>query len=253
MLNEGDILMAQYIFRRVEKKYIISKNELNLLLDKISNHTIPDKYGECDVCNIYCDTSDFRIIRASILKPKYKEKLRLRCYGTPTSNSKCFLEIKKKYKGVVYKRRVKAEYLNALNFINYSDDKIDNCQIKDEIEYFRKINQNPTPSVCVFYRRKAFYDKNDNNIRITFDTNLLFRDYDLDLKNGIYGEEIIPEDKVIMEIKTSGAMPFWLVNILTENNIYPTSFSKYGTAYNIMLKNKLLKSTFSNGGYQYVR
>ena len=238
------IALAQYIFKRIEKKYIITKEQYNILVRKIQPFTVSDKYGKSDICNIYCDTDDFRIIRASIQKPVYKEKLRLRCYGTPDKETKCFLELKKKFKKVVYKRRIKSKYLNAFEYLNYMNDKIENSQIKEEIEYFRNIFNSPLPKVCIFYKRNAFYDKNDKNVRITFDSNLLFRDYDLNLSYGIYGEKIIDENLIIMEIKTSGAMPFWLVNILNEEKIYPTSFSKYGTAYMKILQENLRSNKY---------
>lgn len=245
MLNLFKVIaLAQYIFKRIEKKYLITKSQYSLLINKITPFTEPDKYGENDICNIYCDTNDFRIIRASIQKPVYKEKLRLRCYGIPDNDTKCFLELKKKFKKVVYKRRIKSEYLNALEYLNFDNDKIQKSQIKEEIEYFRKIFNSPQPKVCIFYKRNAFYDKNDKNVRITFDSNLLFRDYDLDLSYGIYGEKIIDEDLIIMEIKTSGAIPLWLVNILNEEKIYPTSFSKYGTAYMKMLQQNLRSNKY---------
>ena len=234
----------QYIFKRIEKKYIISKEQFYTVLKKITPFTCPDKYGENDVCNIYCDTDDFKVIRASILKPIYKEKLRLRCYGIPVDNSQCFLELKKKYKKVVYKRRIKTNYNDALEYIQNKSDNVENCQIKNEIEYFRQIFHGLKPKICIFYKRKAFYDKNDRNVRITFDNDILYRDYDLNLKNGIYGESALEKNKYIMEIKTAGAMPLWLVEILSEEKIYPTSFSKYGTAYTIMLNNSELKEIF---------
>lgn len=228
--------MSEYIFKRYEKKYLISDKEYLHFSEAISSFTVPDKHGESDICNIYCDTPDFRIIRASVLKPVYKEKLRLRCYGVPADGDKCFLELKKKYKGIVYKRRIKEGYANALSFLNYGDTVIPDSQIKREIDYFRQVNALPVPSVNIFYRRMAYYDKNDKNVRITFDGNLLYRSEDTDLRNGIYGTPILPPDRVIAEIKTAGAMPLWLTEILSEMSIYPVSFSKYGTAYNDMLK-----------------
>lgn len=228
--------MSEYIFKRYEKKYLITDKEYLRFTEAISNFTVPDKHGESDICNIYCDTSDFRVIRASILKPVYKEKLRLRCYGTPEDNSKCFLELKKKYKGIVYKRRIKSDYSDALNFLNYGENSVSDSQIKREIDYFRSVNAFPTPAVNIFYKRMAYYDKNDKNVRITFDGNLLYRSEATDLKNGIYGIPILPKNKFIAEIKTAGAMPLWLTKILCEMKIYPVSFSKYGTAYTDMLK-----------------
>lgn len=245
--------MAQYIFKRYEKKYLISLSQMEEIIKILSYNTVPDKYGESDICNIYCDTPDYRIIRTSIQKPVYKEKLRLRCYGTPDENSKCFLELKKKFKGVVYKRRIKVPFNDGLSYLKYEDDCIPDCQIKEEIEYFRKIYCEPSPVVDIFYRRKAFYDRCDNNVRITFDKDLFYRNYDLNLKNGIYGNRILPKEKVIMEIKTLGAMPLWIADMLDELKIYPTSFSKYGTAYTQMLENSNKKLIFLNGGIKYVR
>ena len=244
--------MAQYIFKRYEKKFPISTEQMEEIIKIISTNTVADKYGESDICSIYCDTPDFRIIRASIQKPVYKEKLRLRSYGIPKNNDKCFLELKKKYKGVVYKRRIGASYEDSLSFLQYKFDNIELCQIKQEIDYFRKVNLSPTPSIDVFYRRKAFYDKKDSNVRITFDRDLFYRNYDLDLKNGIYGERIIPENRSIMEIKTSGAMPLWIADMLDRLKIYPCSFSKYGTAYIQMLKKSENKMIFF-GGNNYVK
>ena len=223
--------MPQFIFKRYEKKYLLSYEQYISALNMLSYNTVPDKYGESDICNIYFDTSDFKIIRRSIEKPIYKEKLRLRCYGTPNDDSKCFLEIKKKYKGIVYKRRVSSSYYDGYNFLTGILDNIPESQIKNEIEYFKKFYEYPKEKVNIFYRRLAFYDKNDKNIRITFDRDIKYRFYELDLKNGIYGKSLLPNDMVIMEIKTLGAMPLWIVKMLNELKIYPVPFSKYGNAY----------------------
>lgn len=200
-------------------------------LNILSYNTVPDKYGESDICNIYYDADDYRIIRKSIEKPVYKEKLRLRCYGVPEDNSKSFLEIKKKYKGVVYKRRIAASYEDGYAYLSDAYDSIPESQIKNEIAYFKQFYGNPSQKVNIFYKRLAFYDKDDQNIRITFDRDIKYRFYELDLKNGIYGKNILPEDKIIMEIKSLGAVPLWVSKMLDEIKAYPTPFSKYGTAY----------------------
>ena len=41
------------------------------------------------------DTSDFYLIRKSLKRPIYKEKVRLRSYDIPSKNSNVFLEFKK--------------------------------------------------------------------------------------------------------------------------------------------------------------
>ena len=171
------------------------------------------------------------MIRRSLEKPIYKEKLRIRTYGIPKDGSTCFVELKKKYKGVVYKRRIETDYKNALLYMNVSDNNIRPSQIKNEIDYFKDFYGSLAPSACVFYKRTAYYDRLDRNIRFTFDSDIICRDYDLDLKNGIYGERIIPKDEYLMELKTDGAVPLEFTKLLSELKIYPSSFSKYGTAY----------------------
>jgi len=227
--------MAQMVFKRYEKKYLIDIENYNKILEEISDYTVPDKYGESDVCNIYFDTPDFRIIRASIQKPVYKEKLRLRSYGTPDDYSPCFLELKKKYKGIVYKRRISEEYLKGYNYLLTIEDTLPCSQIKNEIAYFKEIYGNPQPAMNIFYKRRAFYLKNDKNVRFTFDWDVRYKNYELDLKNGIYGEKLLPDNKIIMEIKTAGAVPLWTAEMLNRMCIYPSGFSKYGNAYLKML------------------
>ncbi len=223
--------MFQYIFKRYEKKYRLNNEQFNTILNAIKQFTVPDKYGKTTVNSLYFDTPQKLLIRTSIEKPVYKEKLRLRCYNQCSENGYTFTEIKKKFKGVVYKRRIISSYCDAYNYLTDKNDVIPPSQIKNEIDYFKKRYSELQPSMCIFYDRLAFYDKNDMNVRITFDTNILYRDYDLDLTKGAYGNKILPDGNYIMEIKTLGAMPLWLSNILDKNKIYPTSFSKYGNAY----------------------
>lgn len=228
--------MTQYIFKRYEKKYKISKHEFEMILSEMHDYVIPDKYGDTAIKSLYFDTPQKILIRNSIEKPVYKEKLRLRCYNDCTYNTESFSEIKKKFKGVVYKRRIISDYKTAYNYLTDSSDDIPPSQIKNEIDYFKRRYEGLEPSMCIFYDRKAFYDKNDMNVRITFDNNITYRDYDLDLTKGVYGKTILSNDYYIMEIKTPGAMPLWLCDILDKNHIYPVSYSKYGNAYLNTLK-----------------
>lgn len=230
--------MFQTIFKRYENKYLLNEKQYSAVLEALKNNALPDKFGQSDVCSIYFDTPDKRIIRASIEKPIYKEKLRLRSYGIPQDGSDCFLELKKKYKGIVYKRRVLTSYQNGISYMNGDETAVKPSQIKSEIDYFKAYYGTLLPSVGIFYRRLAFYDEKDPNVRLTFDSDILFRDTELDLKNGIYGELILPDGMCLMEIKTAGAMPLWTADMLSRLKIYPASFSKYGTAYKNILINK---------------
>lgn len=193
-----------------------------------------DQYGWDTICSLYYDSENFDLIRRSIDKPIYKEKLRLRSYGVPNSDTRVYVELKKKYDRVVYKRRIALTYDKAMEFLTKreipSDLSVKDNQIAAELLY--ALNYYPlNPAMIVAYDRVALYCDEDPALRITFDTNIRSRCDDLDLSNGTYGTPVLEKGKYIMEIKVNGAMPLWLVRILRELGISPGSFSKYGTAY----------------------
>lgn len=224
------------IFRRYELKYILSMEQYLLIKSEMQHYMRGDKYGESDICNLYCDTPDFLLVRRSNEKPFYKEKLRIRSYGVTKKGSDVFVEIKKKYDSVVYKRRISTDEKTALKML--SKNAVACGQIGKEIAYFTELYPGIKPQMFISYRREAFYGIADNEFRVTFDRNILWRTNDLSLDSGIYGMHVLPENQILMEIKTATAIPLWLVKILSENKIYKTSFSKYGTAYTLMLINK---------------
>lgn len=195
-----------------------------------------DKYGRNTICNIYFDTPDFLLIRRSLEKPEYKEKLRVRSYGVANHNSETFVELKKKYDSVVYKRRIEMTEAEAIRY-TCNREKITESQISKEIDYCFKLYNSLQPKVFLSYEREAFYSRTDHNFRVTFDENVLWRDYDLSLCKGVYGTPVMDPDMVIMEVKTADAIPLWFTEILSKNHIYKTSFSKYGNAY-IQIHNK---------------
>ena len=221
----------QNVFKRYELKYLITQSQKQELITLMKEYMEPDKFGNSVISNIYYDTPDKRFIRNSIEKPTYKEKLRVRSYGTPNPDSSVYIELKKKFKGVVYKRRFQLEE----NLVSpYLDNRVplqESTQISREIDYLLKLHENLQPSVFISYSREAFYSSTDKNFRVTFDQNIIFRDYDLSLTSGVYGENILSNDLVVLEVKTVYGMPQWLLNFLTEHALYKTSFSKYGYAY----------------------
>ena len=235
----------QTVFERTEKKYILTISQRNRLLEAIGKYIREDEYGESTICSLYFDTDNFQLIRNSIEKPAYKEKLRLRCYSTPKHDSNVFLELKKKYNGVVYKRRRTLKYDLAMNYIN-NGVLPDDSQIMKEIDWTMNFYKDIQPRMFIAYDRTAYYSKTDHELRITFDRNVRFRDTELDLASGSYGEVILDKKLCIMEIKALQAMPIWLTEILNELKIFPGSFSKYGTAYQLTQDRK--KNGVYNGG-----
>ena len=187
---------------------------------------------------------DFLLIRRSLEHPVYKEKLRLRSYGVAKHDSTTFIEIKKKYKRVVYKRRTEMSENESMRYL-CNGEHIADSQILREVNYFLEHYKDIAPQVVISYNREAFYSKNDYDFRVTFDDNILWRNYDLSLCKGIYGTPILRNDYSLMEIKTGTAIPLWMTNILSENKIYKTSFSKYGNAYVAIMSER------ANGGKKY--
>lgn len=221
--------MAEF-FRRVEKKYIITKEQYMFLKKAIDDKLIEDIHGKSMICNIYFDSEKFDLIRHSITKPVFKDKIRLRSYNIPSLDSMTYLEIKRKYDGVVSKRRIEMTLKDFYKYLNNDKNENTDNQVKNELNYYFK-HYNLKPTVFLSYNRRAYYDKENNDFRITFDSNILARDYDLKLEKGNFGTYILEKNKYIMEIKTLGAMPIWFVRLLDELKICPCGFSKYGEGY----------------------
>lgn len=216
-------------FMRYEKKYLINNMQYLNLREKLKKHMVVDEYGLSTISNIYCDNECDELIFKSISKPEYKEKLRLRCYGKANENSVAFLEIKKKFKGVVYKRRKELPLNIAQAYLNGEELPLDN-QVMREIDYVKNF-YNLRPKIMITYDRIAMYGIKDKEFRITFDSNIRSRRDDLDLTKGDYGEKLLEDGNYVMEIKVDVAIPLWMDKILREEKIYPSSFSKYGKIY----------------------
>ena len=220
------------IFERQEYKYIMTKKQKANILKAMSEHNMSiDAYGRTTIRNIYFDTENYRLIRRSIESPVYKEKLRVRSYSLACDDSTVFVELKKKYDHIVYKRRIPLTTKRAEDWLSGKTGRPVNTQIAKEIDYFLDFYKTLRPALFLSYEREAYYRKNDSDLRITFDENILSRQTDMSLKINASGEYVLPEGLTLMEIKCGGAIPKWLAKALSKNNLYKTSFSKYGNAY----------------------
>ena len=226
----------QNVFERVEKKYRLTQKQYDLFRDAASQKIRMNEYGLHTIRNIYYDTPNYELIRRSIDKPKYKEKLRLRGYGEIHEDSAVFLEIKKKYRGVVYKRRTQLAMMQARAYLESGNVTEKKNQIMKEIDYFIQFYR-PKPRVYLAYDREAFVGIEDENLRITIDRNIRSRSHRLELSYDGECEMLNPEE-YLMEIKVKEAYPIWLADLLGKLKIYPTSFSKYGEVYAQAVKNE---------------
>ena len=223
-------MAIQSCFERYEKKYCLSIRQQRFLMEQMMPYMKKDEYGEYTICNIYYDTDDWRLIRSSIDKPVYKEKLRVRSYGVPADGDGVFAEIKKKYAGVVYKRRITAAPADAAAFLRTGKSAAPLGQIGREIAWFQR-TYHAEPKVFLAYDRTAFAGVDDPAVRITFDTDIRWRTTALDLRCGDYGTPLLPPGQILMELKLPDACPLWLSRALTDIGARQTSFSKYGACY----------------------
>ena len=228
-------MAVQTVFRRYELKYLLTMAQKETVLKAMQPYMTLDKYGRTTIRNLYYDTDSYLLIRRSIEKPAYKEKLRIRSYSQTDDNSTVFVELKKKYKHVVYKRRISLPYTDATAWLSREKHPDKHTQIANEIDYFMELYGTLHPTVFLSYEREAYYCKDGTDFRVTFDDNILCRQDDLSLASDVYGTPILPEGKVLMEIKCSGGIPLWMTQVLSKERIYKTSFSKYGTAYGMLI------------------
>lgn len=231
----------QNTFERKEIKYILTPQQHEAFVEGLAGYAREDRYGSTRIYNIYYDTPHFSLIRNSLEKPKYKEKLRLRCYGIPKKDSTSFIEIKKKYRGIVYKRRIAMSYENAIRYLNQGYPSGQDSQIAKEIDYFLLHYRPMRPAMAIAYTREAYAGVQDPQLRLTFDHDLIWSVDDLDLTKGVRGQQILPKDHYLLELKIASAFPRRLADLLTQLEIYPTSVSKYGEGFKAYTREQIAR------------
>lgn len=233
--------MSNYreVFKRKEVKYLLEEEQYKRLMDFLEGMARIDAYGLSRINNIYYDTEDYRLIRTSIEKPLYKEKLRLRTYGNTKDDTNAFIEIKKKYDGIVYKRRISGKYKELYGYLSGEGRSIGTSQIAKEIGEFIKLYGELIPAMSICYDRIAMAGIYDPDFRVTFDSNIEWNSDCRDLRQIKTGRQLIKNGQRLMEIKIAGAFPIDLSMKLSELGIFPTSFSKYGAGYKAMMRSRL--------------
>ncbi len=240
--------MTQNTFKRREKKLLVDEKLLPEIIEKLLVHLDPDSHNidgkPYEICNIYFDNERRDITRHSNSKPFYKEKLRLRSYGMPSPSDNVFFEIKRKMNKIGTKRRAVVPLEKIYEFLESGtipeSEGYINRQVLSEIDYFIKTND-VKPSVYIGYMRNAYFGKDDPTLRLTIDREILTRHHDLRLEDGRHGEALLPEGKVLMEIKFHGGVPMWFASLMSEYSLSFTRFSKVGKEFDASLKKEINK------------
>lgn len=244
--------MAIEVFNRHENKYMLDERTYKEVCSRLTDYMEPDKFNSggniYTISNLYYDTPDSSLIRTSLSKPSYKEKLRVRAYGVPSPDDKVYVEIKKKVSGFVNKRRSGMTLREAYDFLASGEmpeiRSHMNGQVLNEISYILE-QHDLSPALFLAYDRAAFFGIGQHDLRVSFDTNIRTRRTELALEAGDHGERLLEEGLWLMEIKVAQSIPLWLCRLLSDYKIYPTSFSKYGNEYKKMLADKGQKHIFA--------
>ena len=247
--EQAPVQHAHANFERKEKKYVLEHGDYLALMALIGDKLVEDEYPYSHIESLYYDTPDWRMINRSMEKPLYKEKLRVRVYGQPADDGIAFVELKKKYKGIVYKRRMPLSEQGALAFMDGLD--YEQAQLRFPLREADRAAAEPTwrdhqiaeeikacigrwqplhPSMSISVDRTSLRTDDGSNVRMTFDFDARWRTENLGFGQA-EGNLLLPEGQVIMEIKAHKAYPLWLVHALDQVGVYPKSCTKYGTAY----------------------
>ena len=222
--------MAITVMKRYELKYLLTAEQTNFLRERLKGHMEVDQYGKTSIASLYYDTPTYQLIRTSVEKPEFKEKIRLRSYGIATEESPVFLELKRKAYGIVYKRRVQTTIPLVHKFFSGEGDICAPGQINKEITVFRDYYKTLVPACLIIYDRIAYFEPG-GDLRLTIDENPRYRTDDLTLTRSMDGISLLGEGCTILEVKVQEAVPLWLCDILSAGGIRKGSFSKYGEAY----------------------
>lgn len=228
-------MKPQMIFQRYELKYCMDLCQMQAVLTAMAPHMVPDEYSHSSIRNLYLDTPNFRLIRRSLEKQEYKEKLRIRSYGRAGAETPVFMELKKKYCSVVYKRRISMLQHQALECVA-GTERWPDSQIGAELAYAAEFYQNLRPSVFLSYERDSYRGVEDEDFRVTFDTEIRYRQEELTLDSDPWGIPILAPGQVLMELKVAGRLPLWMAHVLSEQRLFKRPFSKYGMAYQDILR-----------------
>ena len=215
--------MAVTVMQRYEMKYLLSGAQTDYFRRALEGHMKIDEYGMTSIASLYYDTPDARLIRASLEKPAFKEKLRARSYGVATGTSPVFLELKRKYDGVVYKRRVPSTVPEIEDFFAGENTLGGSEQIQRELAYFRDFYGTLIPACLIVYDRTAYFEPG-GDLRLTIDYKPRYRVEDLTLTHSMEGKPLLDTGWTILEVKVQGAMPLWLSEALSEGGIFKSSF-----------------------------
>lgn len=223
------------IVLRREEKYLANYREA-LHFSNMFEHVLQkdsfSKDGSYIVRSLYFDTVDDEDFFDKINEQELRRKIRLRIYNPKDKTAK--LELKQKQDIFQKKRSLTISREDAMELINgnisvllnYNNSFADELYSIMSMECYK-------PKTIVEYQRNAFMAK-ENNIRITFDSNIKATESSFDLfDENLLLYNILDINQTIIEVKYDKFMLGYISEIISCINRRSISSSKYCLARSI--------------------
>lgn len=226
-------------FNRYELKYVLDRDQYELVVAQLADYLSPDTYGDALgrylVTSLYYDTVDYKAYWDKIDGHRFRRKLRVRAYGSQIvkPDTLCFVEIKQRTNQTLQKRRVEMPYSSAVTLCGSGTGAGEGLEAEQavigEVQYLYH-TLHLQPACIVSYDRQAFIGSGyDPGLRVTFDTNLKCRIHDLTLLSQSYADNhfFVPPPWCVMEVKVNDRVPYWLTEIINKYRCTLRRVSKY--------------------------
>ncbi|NQU19813.1 MAG: polyphosphate polymerase domain-containing protein [Candidatus Nealsonbacteria bacterium] len=227
--------------RRFELKYILDERLAGAIRNFLRSHLEPDEHADAEnnsyaITSIYLDNADLDLYNQTMRGLKNRFKLRIRFYDDNPA-SPAFLEIKKRVNDVICKERAKVTreaahrllcggLLDESHLVNNNGDPATGAALQNFCRLCTAIGARGRAYVT--YTREAYVLPNSNQIRVTFDRELLATDYEqgTPLSFPVAGSPP-PMGGVVLELKFTDRFPDWMREMVQAFCLQRTSFPKY--------------------------
>jgi len=224
-------------------KFVITRDQreglMHEFLQRMGNDQNALTGARYPIVSLYYDNAQRDCYWEKIHGLSNRRKMRVRVYGSmdgavPPSS---FIEVKHKAEGRGVKRRVRLPLERALSIaagVPFDPACFGpaDARVLDEVQKLVR-EREFRPVCCLRYDREAYVDRDPaSDLRVTFDTGIAYRMDDLvpspDDRNFVH--HLLPEGCSVMEVKVTGAVPYWLTRLVGEQHCILQGHSKYCNA-----------------------
>jgi SPX domain protein involved in polyphosphate accumulation len=232
-------MVARTLNDRFELKYLTRFDTYQRIIRQLDPYAERDGYagelGRYSIISLYYDSPELACYWDKINGVPYRNKLRIRQYGSMAGSDDAYIEVKQKLLASIRKIRTRMKLTQAYDLLAAAHQRAETSEVIDRspedevlnhVMYLRSL-YNLEPKAIISYEREPYVGRYDHHLRMTFDLNLRSRAEDLRLESGPWGKYIMSPDIVLVEMKVDGRIPEWFISLVAEHNLEPCRFSKY--------------------------